>query len=130
MFHSIPAAAIAAEFVFLADNGAPNTARWALAGGVFLGYLSHLLLDEIYSIDARGLKIRKSAGSALKFISASIGATILTWLLVAGLTYLIGVEQGWLRLPARSIRTAVAVPPWRRGRARGRPPQIEQNGLA
>ncbi|HZU35921.1 MAG TPA: metal-dependent hydrolase, partial [Gemmataceae bacterium] len=63
MFHSIPAAAIAAELAFLADNGAPDMARWAVAGGVFLGYVSHLVLDEVYSIDARGLKIRKSAGS-------------------------------------------------------------------
>lgn len=108
MFHSIPAAAIAAELAFLADNGAPLAARWALGGGVFLGYLSHLVLDEIYSIDARGLKVRlnKSAGSALKLMSAHAGATVLTWLIMASLTYLIGVEQGWLRPISMPVRAA------------------------
>ena len=33
---------------------------------VFIGYITHLVLDEIYSIDITGEKIKKSFGSALK----------------------------------------------------------------
>jgi hypothetical protein len=85
--------------VFLADNGPDTPGRMALAVGVFLGFLSHLVLDELYSVDARGLKVRlnKAAGSALKLASRSASATLVTWSLLAGLTYLVGVEQGYFR---------------------------------
>jgi hypothetical protein len=33
---------------------------------LFLGYISHLILDEIYSVDINGRKIKKSFGSAFK----------------------------------------------------------------
>jgi len=36
---------------------------------VFIGYLTHLILDEIYSVDLAGNKIKKSFGTALKFFS-------------------------------------------------------------
>ena len=36
---------------------------------VFWGYLIHLILDEIYSVDITGRKIKKSFGSALKICS-------------------------------------------------------------
>jgi hypothetical protein len=99
MFHSLPAAVIAAEVVFLAHHGPEDTGRFALAGGVLLGFLSHLVLDEIYSVDARGLRVRlnKSAGSALKLASRSLPATLLTWAVLGGLTYLVGIEVGYFR---------------------------------
>jgi len=36
---------------------------------LFLGYLTHLILDEIFSIDIGGMKLKKSFGTALKFYS-------------------------------------------------------------
>ena len=38
-----------------------------------VGFLSHLVLDEIYSVDFRGarIKLKSSAGSAVKFMSSS-----------------------------------------------------------
>ncbi len=38
------------------------------AAAVVLGYLSHLLLDELYSVEWKGIRIRlnKFAGSAFK----------------------------------------------------------------
>ncbi len=65
MFHSIPAAAIAAELVFLFSSG---PVEWRLYKGfaIFLGFLSHLLLDEIFSIDLAGRRIKKSFGTAIK----------------------------------------------------------------
>lgn len=99
MFHSLPAALIAAEITFLAHNCPEAGGRLMLAGGVFLGFLSHLVLDEIYSVNAQGLKVRfnKAAGSALKLFSASIPATLLTWAILAGLTYLVGVDRGYFQ---------------------------------
>jgi hypothetical protein len=66
---------------------------------VLLGFLSHLVLDEIYSVNAEGLRIRfnKAAGSALKLASHSMSATLLTWLILTGLTYLIGIDQGYFQ---------------------------------
>lgn len=79
MFHSIPAMLIAGLVVYL-EYGSPNRGvRMLLAGGVMLGFLSHLVLDEIYSVDFNGvrLKLKSSAGSALKFFSPSfIGTTV------------------------------------------------------
>src|SRR5262249_41013145 len=98
MFHSLPAAAIAAEIIYLAPDCSDARARVALAGGVVLGFLSHLVLDEVYRVDAQGLKLRlnKTTGSALKFFSPHIPATLVTWLLLGVLTYLVGIDRGYL----------------------------------
>jgi hypothetical protein len=99
MFHSLPAALIAAEITFLAHNCPEPMGRLMLAGGVFLGFLSHLVLDEIYSVNAQGMKLRfnKAAGSALKFFSPSMPATLLTWAILGGLTYLVGIDRGYFQ---------------------------------
>ena len=79
MFHSIPAMLIAGLVVYL-EYGSPNRAvRLLLAGGVMLGFLSHLVLDEIYSVDFNGVrvKLKSSAGSAVKLFSPSlVGTTV------------------------------------------------------
>ena len=61
-----------------------------------IGFLSHLLLDEIYSVDFSGLKpkLNKYAGSALKFASPSRKATGLTYLLLLALGFLAFLEMG------------------------------------
>jgi len=41
---------------------------WLLAGSVVLGVLIHLALDEIYSVDFIGARIKRSFGSAFKLI--------------------------------------------------------------
>lgn len=99
MFHSVPAALIAAEITYLAHNCPEAYGRLLLAGGVFLGYMSHLILDELYSINAHGLHIRlnKAAGSAVKLFSGSITATLLTWIILGGLSYLIGIDRGYFQ---------------------------------
>jgi hypothetical protein len=104
MFHSLPAALIAGEAVFLADDGAEPYGRLTLAGGVVLGFLSHLILDEIYSVDMSGMvpRLNQAAGSAVKLFSKSVLATLCTWVLLGCLTYLVGVSLGLLqpvRLP-------------------------------
>lgn len=43
---------------------------WLLFGFVFVGVIVHLLLDEIYSVDFMGARIKRSFGSALKLLDA------------------------------------------------------------
>jgi hypothetical protein len=54
-----------------------------------IGFLSHLVLDEVYSVDFRGMKfsLNKFAGSALKFFSPSILANFVTYALLLAVTY-------------------------------------------
>jgi hypothetical protein len=108
MFHSIPAALIAAEIAFLAHDASEPDGRLALAGGVFLGFLSHLVLDELSSVDVSGMRVHlnKAAGSALKLFSRNWPATAFVWLVLAALSYGVATEQGLLRslpLPIRAM---------------------------
>jgi hypothetical protein len=43
------------------------------------GYLIHLLLDEIWSVDFEGRRLKKKFGSALSLRSSSIPATLLAY---------------------------------------------------
>lgn len=90
MYHSIPAMLVAGLMVYLAYHSPERNLRLLLAGGVMLGFLSHLVLDEIYSVDFRGarIKLKASAGSAFKFASQSAVATAACYALLGGLLYL------------------------------------------
>jgi hypothetical protein len=71
MFHSIPAALIFAGMAFwICKNPEVTIAmRYFKAGGVFLGVMSHLVLDEIYSFEVKKgrVRVKRSFGTALKF---------------------------------------------------------------
>ena len=86
MFHSVPAMIIAGLAVYLAYHG-PDWLRWYLAGGVMLGFLSHLVLDELCAVDFSGTRItlNRFAGSALKLTSRSWTATGFTYLVLLAL---------------------------------------------
>lgn len=101
MFHSIPAMIISAELIFLAFTSSPVPVRLLMAGGVALGFLSHLILDEMYSVEWTGIRLRlnKSAGSAMKFVGRNLFANVFTYALLMLLTYSILVDQGILRAP-------------------------------
>ncbi len=68
MFHSIPAMFICGGLAYLLCGGSQAAFSVFKAGGVMIGYLSHLVLDEIYSIEfASGRwRMKKSFGSAMK----------------------------------------------------------------
>lgn len=63
---------------------------WLFGLFVFLGFVLHLLLDEIYSVDFMNTRIKKSFGTALKILdwksreksTALVVATILAWAVV------------------------------------------------
>jgi hypothetical protein len=49
----------------------------AWMNGLFVsaGYMVHLVLDELYSVDLTGARVKRSFGTALKLISADVAAT-------------------------------------------------------
>jgi membrane-bound metal-dependent hydrolase YbcI (DUF457 family) len=118
MFHSIPALFVAGICTFLAFGGEPMRERVLLACGVMIGFLSHLVLDEMCSVDFQGLtvKLKGSAGSAIKFWSKSAVATAVCYLILAGLIYLalrdVESETGSRILPWPSLveQPAAAIP--------------------
>ncbi len=69
MWHSIPAAASVGLIAFLVTDHRHLELRlyWTIAA--VSGFLVHLLLDELYSVDFRGVRLKKSFGTALKFWS-------------------------------------------------------------
>jgi membrane-bound metal-dependent hydrolase YbcI (DUF457 family) len=81
MWHSIPAAATVGLLAFLVCSCDDMTMRCYKAAAVVIGFLSHLLLDELWSIDIRRgrLRFRKSFGTAVKFYSGSWWANVSTY---------------------------------------------------
>jgi hypothetical protein len=98
MYHSIPAMLISGLLVYLSYPSRDVALRLYLAGGVMLGFLSHLVLDELYAVDFMGVRIRfnKFAGSALKFGSPSWSATLTTYFILFALGFL-----AWQGAPER-----------------------------
>ena len=81
MFHSIPAAFVFAGVVFLLSGSGNLHLRYFKACGVFLGVMSHLVLDEIYAVEwARGRwRFKKSFGTALKLWSKNGWSNVSTY---------------------------------------------------
>ena len=75
MFHSIPAGLIfwfGFSLLFYYIFHYNILISWYFGMFVFLGYLTHLTLDEIYSVDISGVRMKKSFGSALKLFNKDI----------------------------------------------------------
>ena len=82
MWHSLPAAMIAALIMFLLCSH-DESIDWRIykAGAVLLGFLSHLMLDELYSLNwtRGGLRVKKSFGTAMKLWGSSLWANVSTY---------------------------------------------------
>lgn len=81
MWHSVPAAVIATLLAYLVCSCEDTTLRVFKAGGVFVGFMSHLVLDEMYAIEVkRGApRIKKSFGTAIKFWGNSLWGNVSTY---------------------------------------------------
>ena len=116
MFHSLPAVVIVGEVAFLLASG-PLELRLYKAGGVSLGYLSHLVLDELASLYwYRGrLRAKRSFGTALKLFSRHWWPNGSAYLKLALFTFLAFKEPAWTKqffekqIHAPIHRTAVEV---------------------
>jgi membrane-bound metal-dependent hydrolase YbcI (DUF457 family) len=100
MFHSIPAMLVAGLIVFLVYHHPVFEVRAYLAVGVMVGFLSHLVLDELCAVDFRGLtpKLNQFAGSAVKFRSDSLAANVVCYGLLCGLGFI--AYNQYQQLPA------------------------------
>lgn len=85
MFHSIPAALIFGCLAFLLAARRVDDIPLQSATGISAtaGYFTHLLLDELWSVDFEGRRIKRSFGTALSLWSRSRAATGFTYLLLA-----------------------------------------------
>lgn len=89
IFHSVPMALLVAELTILFSYKVIKLdLQLAAVYGfvIFFGFLTHLILDEVYSINALGIKMKKSFGTALKLYDKHnmIGTAIL-YVLVIGI---------------------------------------------
>jgi membrane-bound metal-dependent hydrolase YbcI (DUF457 family) len=96
MFHSLPAALVAAEVAFLIFDHENLWLRYYTAAAVLLGFFSHLVLDEIWSLDLRRLRVKKSFGTAMKIWGDSLWANVSTYAKVILLTYLVVQDPQWM----------------------------------
>ena len=96
MFHSIPALLIAAEGTYLLYPGDSIRVKFLMGAAVSIGFFSHLLLDELYSVQWSGVRItlKKSAGSAIKLFGPGFGGNAVAYMLLAGLTIVTLTEAG------------------------------------
>lgn len=75
MWHSIPAAFVAGLFALMVFGDLQLEHRLFKAGAVAVGYLTHLVLDELWSYELRVLpRAKRSSGTALKLWSGNAGA--------------------------------------------------------
>lgn len=138
IWHSVIAGIVCAlttAIVFYYGLGRPDGVAWLGAGFLFIGYLTHLTLDEIYSVDVMGRYIKKSFGTALKLVdkrypsatSAMLVAAVLLLLITPSTTTFVdGIssrsmwaelrqrlvpEEAWFGVFAKYGRLAATPPP-------------------
>lgn len=70
-WHSILAGvfcAVTTAFIYKHALQRPEGVAWLAAGFMMVGYLTHLILDEIYSVDVMDTRVKSSFGTALKLV--------------------------------------------------------------
>lgn len=84
MWHSIPAAILTCSIAFFVCTSEDVRLRLFKAFAVFVGFCSHLVLDEIYSIDLSGrtVRVKKSLGTAMKFWGGHTLANVVVYTLL------------------------------------------------
>jgi len=100
IFHSILAAVffwlLTTDIAYYVFKLSP-LGSWLSGLFVFFGYLIHLILDEIYSVDLIGIKIKRSFGTALKIISTNMRSTALLFLATMLMFYMTPSAEKFVR---------------------------------
>lgn len=122
MWHSIPAAASVGILAYLVMPSPTESARIYKSVAVVVGFMVHLILDEIWSIDYRKgrFRFKKSFGTALKFWGNSLPANVSVYTKLVLFAYLAWGDQEIIeRLREREQRQQPYVaqqrespPPW------------------
>jgi membrane-bound metal-dependent hydrolase YbcI (DUF457 family) len=96
MWHSIPAAFTASLFAFLASSCEDINLRFFKTVAIFVGFMSHILLDEIWSVEYRRGRytFKHSFGTALKFWGQNRIANFVSYTLLGILCVLAYHDEG------------------------------------
>lgn len=89
IFHSIPMAVIFGQLTFLLFFDSLLKIRIVFAIACVFGFLTHLIMDEIWSVDLMGGNIKKSFGSAVTFKGESALKTTLAYITIVILSIII-----------------------------------------
>ncbi|MBM3998442.1 MAG: metal-dependent hydrolase [Planctomycetes bacterium] len=90
MWHSLPAALIVAVIGYLLCGCHDPLIRFYKAGALFVGFVSHLWLDELHSVQVRRgkLRVKKSLGTAMKLWGDNSWANFSTYAKLVVLVFL------------------------------------------
>ncbi len=99
MWHSIPAALLVGMFAFLCCASEDISIRLFKTIAVVVGFMSHLLLDEIWSIEFKGepTASRHRSAPALKFWGDDRVANFVTYTKVFILGFLVYNDEGFMQ---------------------------------
>jgi hypothetical protein len=85
--HSLPTCAVWGALTYLYYPTDLHVLRLLMAVAVMTGFFSHLLLDEICSVDLRGVRLNKAFGTAIKLWAPSPWTTLGMYGLLSYLAY-------------------------------------------
>jgi hypothetical protein len=85
--HSFPTLGVWTELTYLHYPSESHPVRLMMGAAVGLGFFSHLLLDEICSVDLRGARLNKAFGTAMKMWAPSVWSTLAMYGILSYLTY-------------------------------------------
>ncbi len=85
IIHSIPMAIVFGELTFLLFYDSMLNVRIVFSIACMIGFLTHLIMDEIWSIDLMGGHIKRSFGSAITFSCDSKIKTFFVYFTIIGL---------------------------------------------
>src|SRR4051794_9049763 len=90
--HSLPTCVVWGALAYLYYPTDYHLLKVTMAVAVMTGFLSHLLLDEICSVDLRGARVNKAFGTALKLWAPSPWTTLAMYALLSYLSWQV-IEQ-------------------------------------
>jgi membrane-bound metal-dependent hydrolase YbcI (DUF457 family) len=74
--HSVPTLAVWMSAIYLYYPSQLHVIRVMMAVAVGLGFFSHLLLDEMFSVDISNARVNRAFGTAMKFWAPSLTSTV------------------------------------------------------
>lgn len=102
--HSFPTCAVWGSLAYLYYPSENQLVRMTMAAAVMAGFLSHLILDECFSVDIANHRVNRAFGTAMKFWAPSIWSTLAIYSLLGLLIW--KVIEGWPNEPLAEIVAA------------------------
>ncbi len=106
--HSVPTCAVWGLLTYLYYPSTNHSLKVLMALAVVVGFASHLLLDEICSVDLRGARVNKAFGTAIKLWSKNPWSTLAIYALLSYLAWM--TIQRWPSNPTEFALPAVDIP--------------------